>query len=1305
MPTPYEPLQPIEIPNDNNSLFTAVTFSMLLPVLINTDAFEDAFERLFGDINMRGKRTTLKQELNHLRANAVPASLPMLINDHLRPKLAAYCLVHTMDRVDHEDDVELNTLSAMIEIAIERHENSNSATDTPPISAHPERGQSIHLLMTNGYLQPLIDARALSSVLRSQLFPVQDVVVLATPHAFAPNPASFKCPSFEGMLRVGLMDTSNKLALLAKNRPAVLGLLSEEMILVPGAYPADRTSLHELPLRLNDLEKEINAVTLNLNRVNLDGALNANFPEVWKHPILDGARNGALAGVGVATALTLLTELELGFGVGSLFLIEALPLAVAITLVGAGIGLIGGPYAAEYGQALVIARGYLDAGDYVNAAHVLDEQFNYPKLVRWTRSWFLTHEHNAVSHFFRAACAEKMREFNIAYMEYELARGSALRADRKLTVFLSKLHKIGVLKKARQDELPSGVDREKMLDTTLLELTREYETGFSDLYCKIHDNVMNLVRCCLGNRRLSQSEIETANKFLEFDGFFMLKHVSHGRGEFLALFSLFFQGAMIAFFHHNEPRYLNDEVRDRLVTSLCGVILPENDVLLTLASQKMQQALELLILFKQSNAANIQRDESIQSGMVCMENFIIHFYAHCAGKDRAFKDLYKDVIEKLSIAPRRGALILQYTQFSIELLNTLQRDFGRRFLSIDAWLDELLSPNSPLKTAVSKVTGDSMLHLLTRLPLTDDPQRLLRTKKAARHLKELCYVRNYNHETPMSALQAIDVYPLKPSIFPGLMIEIGNELEKVDKFLEAVKRDPAKSKHFLLLEGPPGTGKSDTVLEYLKAQRHIIYEWHTGEENDRYVGGLATRVQNFFNIAKCAAQGSPNTWHLLFIDEIDAICPQSEGAVATGSHNRQEIVTLFQKENEALRGINNVVLVGTTNFPERIASAMLSRADRILFSLPDITAREKLLHHFFREKRIDPKNISRMANLTSGWSARPLLSIATSIESHEVSDGNLNKAFTDSSLLFESDFRKNFPHAHVSLPIFSQTQADDPLSSLSVLSDETREQFMRLAASLNNPSHYSGSRLHALLYGPPGGGKTTAVRTFAKSCNFTFILVEAGVSLQEMHGLFDRAKTFNPSIIFIDEIDQITCDESPFREFLQEQMDGFFKNNIVVIGATNYPGKIAAPLVSRFLLKIFVPPFSPKQRGELFESLLRKELDNKPTFQLDETFCAELQNSCLKLGEASARLSVRDIKNLIVIFFGDLRVQHERNPGSSLRITLSQLLMRINPSSIESTSVGENRESLFSISSSRAGSSLQSSVISSANTYGPKCAP
>ena len=297
-------------------------------------------------------------------------------------------------------------------------------------------------------------------------------------------------------------------------------------------------------------------------------------------------------------------------------------------------------------------------------------------------------------------------------------------------------------------------------------------------------------------------------------------------------------------------------------------------------------------------------------------------------------------------------------------------------------------------------------------------------------------------------------------------------------------------------------------------------------------------------------------------------------------------------------------------------------------------------------------------------------------------------------MLFQSDFRKSFPHAHVTLPVFNQIQSDDPLSSLSVLGDETREEFMRLAASLNNPSHYGEARLHTLLFGPPGGGKTTAVRTFAKSCNFTFVLVEAGVSVQEMSGLFDRAKTFNPSIIFIDEVDRITFDGSPFREFLQEQMDGFIKNNIVVIGATNYESRIAAPLMSRFLLKIYVPPFTPQQRGELFKSMLQKELGNTANVQLDQELHEEIQNSCLRLGEASTGLSVRDINNSLVIFFGDLRVKQERNPGSILCVTLSQLLTKITPKPIASVSVGRGRDALFALNSAMAGgSSLQSSAM------------
>jgi hypothetical protein len=284
----------------------------------------------------------------------------MLIKDHFRPKLAAYCLENIMNAMAPDHGFELNALQAMIQIPLQCHQASISSTTTAaaaPLSAYPEPGQCIHLLMVNGYFQPLIDDARLSSALRTQLFPVHPVVALASAHASVVDQLPFKCPSFEGMLRDGLADISIKLTTLTKDKPAVFGLLSEETVLVPAAFPVATNpptiNLHELPLRFNQFKKEINAVTLNPGRVNLTGALNANFQETWENPEFNGARNGALVGVVGAASLSFFTEFVLGFGVGSLFLVEALPLAVVITLVGAGIGVVGGPYAAEYGDALV----------------------------------------------------------------------------------------------------------------------------------------------------------------------------------------------------------------------------------------------------------------------------------------------------------------------------------------------------------------------------------------------------------------------------------------------------------------------------------------------------------------------------------------------------------------------------------------------------------------------------------------------------------------------------------------------------------------------------------------------------------------------------------------------------------------------------------------------------------------------------------------------------------------------------------------------------------------------------------------
>ena len=1279
MPTTYEPLQCVHVPYDNDALFSAITLSMLLPVLTDTDTFEDAFERLFGDTNMRGKRAQLRRELNQLAPNTIPGSLRYLIKDYLRPKLAGYCLEHELATPTHDVDFERHAISAMLEVSIEYHHDTDNPTSTPPLSAYPEPGQSIHVLMVDDYLQPLINPITLSPALRTQLFPVQNTPVL-TPT----SPG--KCLSFEGMLQRGMKDTSMKIVALEKNKPSVVGLATETMILEPTRYPSDATMLHALPLRVETLKFEIKSTTLNLDRVNLEGVVRDNFPEAWNNAELAGARNGALVGVVGAGLLTLLTELEFGFVFGSLMLVEALPLAITITLVGVGLGAVGGPYAAEFGQALTLAHEHLNVQNYDAAADILDAQFKRADFIQWTRSWFLTHEHYAVAHFFHAVCCESKTRLDDAYKKYDLAYRAAVRANKSLIAFLSKLHKISILKRISEHEIPSGVNRKTDLDSMLRELTQEYEIGFSDLYCKLHDNMLNLAKRCFGNHQLSEVDVALANQFLLFDGAFMLKHFAHGRGEFLALFSTFFQGALLAYLIHEKPDYLIiDGIRDKVLLPLPEGA-SEEEIGLALASQKMDQALDLLNEFKKKFGYFNPLDNDIQTAIISIETFVVDFHAHCVDKHLFFEEPYQEVTKKLGISAERAASILENVRFSIKLLKALDDDFGLRYVSLDAWLEDILD----LKTRVSDNTGDTMLHWLVRFPATTS-ELTGRIRDAAKQLKDLYYVRNNNHESPLSMLETADLHQLKPIISPGVMITIGDELEQVDAFLESIKRDPINNKHFLLLEGPPGTGKSHTVLQYLRAQGHVLHEWSTGEEKDKFVGGLNTRIRTFFETAKREATRNLGTWHVLFMDEIDAICPQSDGAVENGRFNRQEVVTEIQKQHDTLRGCVNVVLVGATNYPEVIADAMLSRAHRVVFSLPDVLGREKLLQYFFREKRIAHENITRMAQLTTGWSARSLLSLATSIESPEVNDENLKSAFIKSSTLFESDFKKTFPHARITLPTFNQTQGNDPLSSLSVLAEETRDQFMRLASSLQNPSYYNESRLHTLLFGPPGGGKTTAVRTFASGCNVTFVLIEAGVSLKEMHGVFERAKSFNQAIIFIDEIDRITFDGSPFREFLQEQMDGFLKNNVVIIGATNYPKRIADPLMSRFVLKTYVPPFSSEQRGKLFESMLRQELANNPGFQLDEAFHVELESSCLTLGGASGRLSVREITNRVVIFFGDLRVKHATEPHRPMPVTLSQLLNRIDP-----TSLGQSRGTLFSTRPQENGSSAESSVMQNA---------
>jgi len=178
---------------------------------------------------------------------------------------------------------------------------------------------------------------------------------------------------------------------------------------------------------------------------------------------------------------------------------------------------------------------------------------------------------------------------------------------------------------------------------------------------------------------------------------------------------------------------------------------------------------------------------------------------------------------------------------------------------------------------------------------------------------------------------------------------------------------------------------------------------------------------------------------------------------------------------------------------------------------------------------------------------------------------------------------------------------------------EVKEELEEIVDFLKYPSKYKQYGISlprgVLLIGPPGVGKTLIAKAVAGEANVpffyqsgaSFVQIYVGMGAKRVRELFAHAKTYAPSIIFIDEIDAVGKArggmrnderESTLNQLLTE-MDGFEDSSgVIVIGATNKIDIIDEALLrsGRFDRRVFIPLPDLQDRVEI----LKVYLKNKP---------------------------------------------------------------------------------------------------------------